>query len=108
MLYELRVYNVSPGRMPDLLKRFDQITIPIWKRHGFKVVGFWTTVIGENNNHLHYMLGWDTLADREQKWAAFQADQEWITKRAETEKNGPLVASFSNSILAPTAFSPAK
>jgi hypothetical protein len=35
MLYELRVYNVSPGRMPDLLKRFDQITIPIWKRHGF-------------------------------------------------------------------------
>jgi hypothetical protein len=54
------------------------------------------------------MLGWDSLAAREKNWAAFQGDQEWITKRAETEKNGPLVASFSNSILAPTAFSPLK
>lgn len=108
MLYELRVYNVSPGRMPDLLKRFDQITIPIWKRHGFRPIAFFTTMIGENNNHLHYMLGWETLAEREQKWAAFQADKEWITKRAETEKNGPLVASFSNSILTPTAFSEIK
>lgn len=108
MLYELRVYNASAGRMADLLKRFDQVTIPIWQRHGFKPLGFWTTMIGENNNHLHYMLGWDSLADREKKWAAFQADAEWISKRAESEKNGPLVASFSNSILTPTAFSAMK
>jgi hypothetical protein len=31
MLYELRIYHVSPGRMGDLLARFRDITIGIWK-----------------------------------------------------------------------------
>ena len=26
MLYELRIYHSPPGRLPDLLKRFDTIT----------------------------------------------------------------------------------
>jgi hypothetical protein len=50
-------------------------------------------------------LQWDSLADREAKWAAFQSDPEWIKKRAATEPNGPLVLSYSNSILGATAFS---
>ena len=47
MLYELRVYHCVPGRLPDLLKRFDTITLGIWKRHGIEQAGFWTTAIGE-------------------------------------------------------------
>ena len=30
MIYELRVYHCVPGRLPDLLKRFDTITLKIW------------------------------------------------------------------------------
>ena len=30
MIYELRIYHVSPGRMGDLLARFRDITIDIW------------------------------------------------------------------------------
>jgi hypothetical protein len=108
MLYELRVYHVSPGKMPALLKRFDEITLGVWKKHGIEQVAFWTVYIGESNQDLYYMLKWDSLADREKKWNAFQADPQWIEKRAETEKNGPLVASFSNAILTPTAFSAMK
>ena len=47
MLYELRVYECVPGRLPDLLKRFDTITLGLWEKHGIKQAGFWTTVIGE-------------------------------------------------------------
>ncbi len=47
MLYELRVYHCVPGRLPDLLKRFDTITLGIWKRHGIEQAGFWTTAIGD-------------------------------------------------------------
>ena len=36
MIYELRVYQATVGRMPELLKRFDTITIPIWERHGIQ------------------------------------------------------------------------
>ena len=65
MLYELRVYHCIPGRLPDLLKRFDTITLGIWKRHGIEQAGFWTTAIGDSNQALYYLLKWESLADRE-------------------------------------------
>src|SRR6266571_5010783 len=103
MIYELRVYHAVPGRLPDLLKRFDTITLKIWEKHGIRQAGFWTTVIGGSNQALTYLIAWDSLADREKKWNAFQADPEWQKKRAETEANGPIVANICNEILAPTA-----
>ena len=108
MLYELRVYDCVPGRLPDLLNRFENITLDLWQKHGIKQAGFWTTAIGESNQTLYYMLEWESLADREKKWDAFQNDEEWLRKRAETEKKGTLVASVSNSILQPTSFSSVK
>jgi hypothetical protein len=54
------------------------------------------------------MLKWETLEERTQKFGAFGADPEWISARAETEKNGPIVASITNMILQPTTFSSVK
>lgn len=105
MIYELRVYRTLPGRMPALLKRFESLTLPIWERHGIRQAGFWTTVIGESNNELTYLLAWDSLAEREKRWAAFGADPEWIAGRTASEADGPIVANFSNQILQPTSFS---
>ena len=105
MIYELRVYRCVPGRLPALLKRFDTITLPLWKKHGIRQVGFWTTLVGESNQELTYLLAWDSLADRERKWHVFQAEPEWIAKRAETEKDGAIVATIGNAFLQPTAFS---
>jgi hypothetical protein len=90
------------------LKRFDTITLKIWEKHGIKQAGFWTTVIGESNHTLYYLLSWASLAEREQKWGAFQADPEWIKARAQTEANGAIVANVLNSILTPTSFSSVK
>jgi hypothetical protein len=108
MLYELRVYHAVPGRLPDLLKRFDTITLGLWRKHGIEQAGFWTVGIGESNQDLYYLLKWESLAEREKKWAAFQADPDWIRQRAETEKNGPIVARVENSILQPTNYSAVK
>ena len=108
MIYELRIYNCVPGRLPALLKRFDTITLGLWKKHGIRQAGFWTTVIGESNQNLFYFLVWESLAEREKKWAAFQSDPEWISKRAETERDGPIVATLSSQLLEPTAFSSVK
>lgn len=108
MLYELRVYHCVSGRLPALLKRFDTITLKLWEKHGIKQAGFWTVAIGESSQDLYYLLAWESLADREKKWGAFQNDPEWIEKRAETERDGAIVASVSNSILQPTSFSAVK
>jgi hypothetical protein len=105
MIHELRVYRCVSGRLPALLKRFDTITLKIWERHGIRQAGFWTTVIGESNQELFYLLEWESLAERETKWTAFQNDPEWIAKRAETEKDGAIVENVTNAILQPTAFS---
>lgn len=105
MLYELRIYDCAPGRLPALLNRFENTTVKIWERMGIKQAGFWTTVIGESNHQLIYLLQWESLAEREEKWGAFMADPEWLTKRAESEKDAPIVANVSSQIITPTAFS---
>ena len=108
MIYELRIYRCIPGRLPALLKRFETVTLPIWQRHGIRQAGFWTTLIGESNQDLHYLLAWESLAEREAKWNAFAADPEWLKARAETEKDGAIVAQVTNAILQPTGFSSVK
>ncbi len=109
MIHELRIYDTMPGMLPALSQRFANITIPLWKKHGIRPVAFWTEEIGRNtNNRLVYILEWESLAEREKKFPAFQTDPEWIQKRAETEKNGPLVARVENRILRPTSYSPLK
>jgi hypothetical protein len=105
MIHELRIYECVPGKLPDLLKRFDTITLKLWEKHGIKQAGFWTTLIGESNQRLTYMLAWESLAEREKKWNAFGADPEWLSARAQTEANGAIVARVTNEMLQPTSFS---
>ena len=108
MIYELRVYRCVPGRLPALLKRFENTTLKLWDKHGIRQAGFWTTEVGESNHNLMYLLAWESMGEREKKWAAFSTDPEWEQKRGETEKNGTLVQSFSNQFLKPTSFSSVK
>jgi NIPSNAP protein len=105
MIYELRVYRCLPGRLPALIARFQSATLSLWEKHGIRQAGFWTTVIGESNQDLTYLLAWNSLAEREQKWSAFLGDPEWIAAKNDSEKDGQIVANVTNAILQPTAFS---
>jgi len=46
-----------------------------------------------------YVLEWGSLAEREERWEAFQSDPEWIAARTESEKDGPLLTGLTNTIL---------
>jgi hypothetical protein len=108
MIYELRIYECVPGRLPALNDRFANITLKLWEKHGIKQAGFWTTIIGESNQTLYYMLAWESLAERETKWNKFGADPEWLAARAKTEESGAIVAKVTNYILGPTPYSSVK
>ena len=108
MIYELRVYTAMPGKLPKLVERFERDTLRIWDKHGIRQAGFWTTLVGPKSNDLMFMLAWDSLADRETRWGAFQSDPEWIAARAESEKDGPIVANMDTRFLAPTVYSAVK
>lgn len=107
MIHELRVYEAMPGKLPALHRRFRDVTLRLFERHGLKVVGFWDVVIG-TSNQLVYMLEFEDLGQRERAWQAFLADAEWQEARAASEKDGPLVARITNTILRPTNYSPLK
>jgi hypothetical protein len=108
MIYELRVYQTVPGAMARLQARFAEKTIPIWEKHGIRAIGFWTTLVGDSNNELTYILAWDTLADRDTKWGAFVKDPAWHKARDESERDGPIVANIKSQLLTPTSFSALK
>jgi hypothetical protein len=105
MIHELRIYRSVPGRLSALISRFQNHTLRIWEKHGIRQVGFWTTLVGESNQELTYILAWDDMAEREKRWAAFLTDPDWIATVAETEKDGQLVQDIRNELLQPTAFS---
>ncbi|MFF7710681.1 NIPSNAP family protein [Pseudomonas sp. NPDC007930] len=108
MIVEMRIYHCAPGRLPALNDRFTQITLGFFEKYGIRPIGFWTTIAGPSNHALTYLLEWDSLAEREQKWNAFQADPEWIAKRAATEAEKPIVERIENQFLQPTGYSALK
>ncbi|GLQ57275.1 NIPSNAP family protein [Devosia nitrariae] len=106
MILETWVYRCLPGRLPALLARFENATIELFHKHGFKPLGFFTTLAGPSHQSLTYHLQWDSLEQRERCWASFIADPEWHKALAESEKDGPLLVDRSNTLLRPTSFSP--
>ena len=105
MLYELRVYEVTPLRMKDVNDRFANHTMKIWERMGIRPVDFWENIIGPSNT-LTFILAWESLKERQEKWDAFMSDPEWLKVMEETHKNGPIVLKYTNTIMRPTSYSP--
>jgi hypothetical protein len=106
MIYEARVYEVAPGRMPDLHDRFRRHTLRLFERHGLHPVGFFNTEIGVGSDRLTYLLRFDSLAHREKAWAAFLEDPEWQEVSALSNQPGQLVLRITSSILRPTDYFP--
>ena len=106
MIYEYRVYEAMPGKLPALNARFRNHTLKIFERHGIKNIGYWTPSVGDYSNRLIYLVAFEDAQQRDQAWASFQSDPEWQRVRAESETDGPLTARITNSLLTPTDYSP--
>ena len=94
-----------PARLARLTTDLANYTTGFFKDHGIGMVGFWTAMIG-TGNQLTYILSFENMADREDKWGAFQADPRWAKARAESERDGTLVAAVQNSFMRLTPYSP--
>ena len=109
MIYELREYTASPGRLPKLQARFRDHTLKLFEKHGMTNVGYWTNSVGGSSDQLVYMLAFPDEGARAKSWAAFQADPEWQKVRSESEADGvPLTHHIVNRLMTPTDYSPLK
>jgi len=104
MIYELRSYDYHANNGPRLQERFRKYAIPLLQRHGVRIVGFWEAVIGDNLPRVRYMLAFESMAEREQKMAAFYADAEW---QAAMREYGSLTDKIHVEFLTETAMFPA-
>ncbi len=106
-VYELRIYTVHPGKMPDLLARFREHTCAIFERHGMVNVGYWLPVDARDGDKLYYVLKHPDRAAATAAWKAFNADPEWQAARNASEASGPIVASIESVFLTTADYSPA-
>ena len=106
MIYETRIYETHPGKLPALNDRFRNHTMKIFEKHGIKNIGYWTSNVGEFSDRLTYIIAFDDQGHREKAWDAFSNDPEWIKVRTESELNGPIVKRVFNNLLKPTDYSP--
>ena len=106
MLYELRVYECLPGRLPSINARFANHTTKLFEKHGIKNIGYWTTDVGESNHELTYMVAFEDANQRAAAWDAFRNDPEWAKVTEESHRDGLIVKNIRNQLLTPTPYSP--
>lgn len=105
-VYELRTYHCEPGKLPNLLARFRDHTVTIFKRHGMRSVGYWVPADGpEHENTLVYMLEHKSRDAAKASWDAFRNDPEWVKVKTESEAAGKIVGKVDSVYLNPTDFS---
>ena len=93
--FELRTYTVraeSPNNADVLNDRFRKATLPLFKRLGMEVVGFWQPV--SKPDTLIYVLAYKDAATRDALWAKFLADPDWIKARTEMQVSVQVTSEF--------------
>lgn len=103
MIYELRFYSVTHGRMPDVHSRFTDNLPALFAKHGIQCVGGWTSVTGPNTPRFVYLMPYRDFAHRESAWASFYADPDWARIRAETNAGHEMVERSDLFFLKPNA-----
>jgi NIPSNAP len=107
VVYELRIYHASEGKLDALLARFRDHTIAIFNRHELKLVGFWTPTDDPlKGRTLIYILKHPSREAATANWKSFHDDPEWVKVSTASEANGKLVEKVDSTYMKLTDFSP--
>jgi len=106
-VYEMRVYYAAPGKLDALNARFRDHTVKLFEKHGMTNVGYFVPVGDNKDNKLVYFLSYPSKDARKKSWDAFAADADWVKAKADSEKDGKLVAKSEARFLSATDYSPA-
>ena len=106
MIYEYRVYEAVPGKLPMLHARFRDHVLKMFERHRIKSIGYWTNYAGDDSNRLIYVLSFENAQQRQEAWASFRSDPQLERFADESERDGHPTARVMNTLLTPTDYSP--
>jgi NIPSNAP len=99
MIYELRIYRIADGRMDDIRERMLERVPSLFDKHGLRVFGHWSVIVGARLPCFVYMLEFDDASEREEAWKRFYADENWWRIRSETDGGEELVLDYDVILL---------
>jgi hypothetical protein len=102
MIVDVRTYKLIPRKMATYLELFEKHALPVTKRHGLELAGYYVSQIGPLNQVVH-LWRYDSLADLEKKRTARDADPAWGEFLSLTEG---MVLVQDNKVMRPASFSP--
>lgn len=105
-LFELRTYTAHPDKIQNVLDRFQNHTIKLFKKHGMDNMMYFKTIEKDDKqSRLIYILGHKDEAAAKASFDAFRKDPDWIKARDASEMNGKIVEKVESMFMVPTAFS---
>jgi hypothetical protein len=104
MIVDVRTYTLIPRKMVTYLELFEKHALPVMKRHGLELLGYYVSQIGPLNQVVH-LWRYDSLADMERKRTARDADPAWGEFLAATEG---MIMVQESKLMRPTSFSPSR
>ena len=106
-VFELRTYE-SPTDQDHQRKveMFNSGEFDIFAKAGFWQIFYGDTLIGPRMPNLTYMVGFESLAERDKKWATFASLPDW-KKLSSSPRYAfeDIVSSITNLILSPAPYS---
>ncbi len=102
MIVDVRTYTLLPRKLPRYVELFEQHALPVMKRHGLELLGYYVSQIGPLNQVVH-IWRYESLADMESKRSRRDADPAWGEFLGMTEG---MVLMQDDKVMRPTAFSP--
>ncbi|GAB4170002.1 MAG: NIPSNAP family protein [Thalassobaculales bacterium] len=103
MIVDHRTYDIKPGCLALWLKLYEDKGLPLQLKYLGRNVGFYVTEIGPLNQVVH-LWAYDSLADRQARRDAMEADPAWQEFRRLSNEGG-WVLRQEIKILKPTGFS---
>ncbi|MDR7127747.1 hypothetical protein J2X69_000075 [Algoriphagus sp. 4150] len=96
--FEIRKYYANEGKLPDLIKRFENHTLALFEKNGMENIAYFIPA-DNTDNSLTYILGYPNEKARDRMWDKFVNDPEWTKAKKESEVNGGLVKSVDQTFM---------
>jgi len=103
-VYELAIYHTPPGKVPALVKRFEEADAML-AAHGVHVLGYWSPQGNPAwDDTFVYLIAHSSRADADRNWKAFH-DDPGFRKFVASERAEKLINSDERIFMRPTAYS---
>lgn len=103
MIYDLRIYDLKPGSVPQYMAAVREWALPIRSDYGVKLVGWYYTEVGPLNQVVHIwgFRDWQHMQETKEQ---FRQDPRW--RKEYLPRVEGLIVSQRNQIMRAADFSP--